>query len=122
MNDNWYRLNGKHTLALAREAMQARIVKYALDGKQDLKRELENALADINAALVEALPDRPSTSRSPLVRCFITLEELTDIQSCMQYGIAEMNRFKGISFAMTRDRYQRVLQNVTTAIKLNRPR
>lgn len=101
------------TLALAKHALEARIVKLALDGKQDLKRESEGALADLTSALVNALPDRPSVDGDPLVQCFIRRSELRDLETTVAGHIKaiEYNKFPEI-----KARFEGLLRNIRISI------
>jgi hypothetical protein len=85
MSERWFHFQKASTITLAREALMERIIKLALDGKQDLKREAEGALADINAELVASLPDRMSTPDNPLIRCFIHKSELRDLEAALTF-------------------------------------
>jgi len=39
MSERWFHFQKASTITLAREALMERIIKLALDGKHDLKRE-----------------------------------------------------------------------------------
>lgn len=108
--------NGDHTMTYAREALEARIVKLALDGRMDEKRENENALIDINAALVASLPDRPSIPGDVMVQCFIRRSELKDLETALNEYIKE---FDGVVGAKTIERFEELLRRTKISLALN---
>jgi hypothetical protein len=111
MSERWFHFQKASTITLAREALMERIIKLALDGKQDLKREAEGALADINAELVASLPDRMSTPDDPLIRCFIHRSELRDLHLAVECFIASCDKEPDVS-----KRFTDLLRNVTISL------
>ena len=74
------------TMMALRKALEAAVIKAALDGRRKDKAAYEDALKDVNATLVGQLSDRPAC-----ITCHLTIGELIDIRIALDAFIKDPN-------------------------------
>lgn len=120
-NEQWLRVDGEF-LPAVRKALETATIKAALDGKTADKAAFEGALAVLKSAAIDSLPDRPSVGEKGLVRCWLTLEELTDLEHSVEVYLKNLDNraVHAALWAATKTRVTALLARIRTTITLNK--
>lgn len=122
-SEHWLRVD-EAFLGAVKKALEIATIKAALDGKTGDKASYEGALAELRAVQISALPDRPSTDGKGLVRCWLTLEELTDMELALEAQLKSLDNRAAFAaqWAAAKRRVTALLDRLKTTIALNKER
>lgn len=104
------------TFPTLRKALEIMQIKAAVEGNVSRVIICENAMDELNRALIDTLPDRMGT-----VRCDMTVPELMDLKLCLSYFLNHgAAPYKRTNLGKTMiARLQGILERVKTTIALN---
>lgn len=120
-SENWLRVESGFITAV-RKALEVATIKAALDGKTGDKEAFEGALRALQSAAIDGLPDRPSHDGKGLVRCWLTLEELTDMELALEAQLKSLDNRAAFAaqWAAAKRRVTALLARLKTTIALNK--
>lgn len=109
--------------AFLHKAVEAAVIRAALDGRAEMKAAGEDTLAALTSAHIATLPEAPSRAfyGEQTVNCELTLEELTDIQLALECYLKNLQGRAAYltMWALTTRRLMKLHERITSTIKLN---